>query len=92
MKRCCTLLLPPPLDSRGRGRFRQTLRRVGWRLGMLRRVTGVFLGGFLCVLALWVLVFRLVSGLYPFQLALLTTGLENEEITLVRHAQMMLGK
>ncbi len=92
MKRCCAVLVPPPVDAKGRGRVRQVLRRIGWYLGMLRRVNGLFLGGFLCVLALWMLVFRLVSGLYPFQLALLTTGLEKEEIDLVRIIQQMLSK
>ena len=86
------MLVPPPVDAKGRGRVRQVLRRIGWYLGMLRRVNGLFLGGFLCVLALWMLVFRLVSGLYPFQLALLTTGLEKEEIDLVRIIQQMLSK
>ena len=92
MKRCSAVLLLSPTDDRGLGRIRQTLQRVGWYFGLLRRFSGIFLGGFLCVLALWVLVFRLVSGLYPFQLVLLTTGLESEEINLVRQVQQMLGK
>ncbi len=92
MKRCCAVLLLPPADGKGRSRILRSLRRVGWYFGMLRRVTGVFLGGFLCALSLWMLVFRLVSGLYPFQLPLLTAGLETEEINLVRQIQQMLGK
>ncbi len=92
MKRCCAVLLLPPLDDKGCGRFSRSLRRIGWYFGMLRGVSGAFLGGFLCVLSLWVLVFRLVSGLYPFQLPLLTTGLEKEEIDLVRQVQQMLGR
>ena len=92
MRRCAAVLPLPPLDERGRGGIRRAFRRVGWYFGMLRRVSGVYLGGFLCVLSLWMLIFRLVSGLYPFKLALLTTGLESEEIELVRQVQQMLGK
>ncbi len=92
IKRCCNVLALPPLDDRGRGRVCRALRRVGWYFGMLRRVSGVYLGGFLCVLSLWMLVFRLISGLYPFDLHLLTTGLEGEEVNLVRQVQQMLGK
>ncbi len=92
MKRCGAVLLLPSAGNESWGGLRRSMRRVGWYFGALRRMDGVLLGGFLCVLALWVLAFRLASGLYPFQLALLTTGLEEEEINLVRHVQQMLGK
>lgn len=63
---------------------RKRINRIGLFLGLERRGLGTALGVLLCALSLWVVGHRLVTGLYPFQLTLLTTGLEAQEAELVR--------
>lgn len=53
-------------------------------IGLFRRNIGAFLGLCLCAVCLWAVSHRLVAGLYPYQIPLLTTGLESEETEWVR--------
>lgn len=63
---------------------RRWLGRTGLALGLFRRNIGALLGLCLCAVCLWALGHRLATGLYPYQLPLLTGGLELEETELVR--------
>jgi tetratricopeptide (TPR) repeat protein len=55
-----------------------------------RRYCGVFAGMFFCVVAFWIIGYRLVLGLYPFQIELLVPGLESQEAKIVRDASSLL--
>ncbi len=58
---------------------------------LMRRYYGLLLGGFLLVLCLWILTFRIIDGLYPWQIKLLTTGLSSQEVDLVHQLQALLS-
>lgn len=60
------------------------LGRIGLYAGLYRRAIGISLGSLLCACSIWVLLYRLFFGLYPFQISLLATGLEQEELELLR--------
>jgi tetratricopeptide (TPR) repeat protein len=64
-------------------------RRIA-ALALMRRYFGLLLGGFICVFCLWVVFFRIGHTLYPWQYTLLVTGLEAEELALIREVQRML--
>ena len=65
-------------------------RRMAY-ISLLRRYYGVVLGGFVCVICAWVIVYRLLMALYPAQFPLLVTGLEEEELEVVRQVQQVLA-
>ncbi|HRZ18166.1 MAG TPA: hypothetical protein P5141_11445, partial [Candidatus Hydrogenedentes bacterium] len=77
-----------PEEFRGRlaaaGGARRRLAGAGLAVGFFRRNIGALLGLFLCAVCVWALAHRLASGLYPYQIPLLATGLESEETELVR--------
>jgi len=58
-------------------------RRIAY-LAFLRRYFGVLLGLFLCTVSLWAIAYRVATGLYPWQLEVLVTGLGTEEAELVQ--------
>ncbi|HPO13926.1 MAG TPA: hypothetical protein PLI09_10810 [Candidatus Hydrogenedentes bacterium] len=57
---------------------------------LIRRYFGILLGGFLCVVCIWCVAYRLGAGVYPMQLELLVTGLETMELDTVRRVQELL--
>ena len=59
-------------------------------IALIRRYYGIVLGGFLCVVCVWVIGYRVVVSLYPMQLALLTSGLEEQELAMIRQVQEFL--
>lgn len=63
---------------------RRWLAGTGLAIGLFRRNIGALLGLCLCAVCLWAVSHRLATGLYPYQIPLLTTGLESEETDLVR--------
>ncbi|MBX7256660.1 MAG: hypothetical protein K1Y02_09890 [Candidatus Hydrogenedentes bacterium] len=60
-------------------------------LSVFRRYLGILLGLTIISVSAWVVVFRIVSSLYPWQIGLLSTGLSGEEIETVQHALSLLG-
>lgn len=70
--------LEPALDSPARRRARAQAY-----LALMRRYYGVLMGFTLCAICAWTIAFRSVTGLYPWQLKLLTSGLTEEEMQLV---------
>lgn len=64
-------------------------RRMAY-VSLIRRYYGILLGGFLLVLCVWIIVYRISEGLYPTQLPLLVSGLEDQELELVRQVQRLL--
>jgi hypothetical protein len=64
-------------------------RRIA-SISMLRRMFGILAGSFVVTVFLWALFFRMLRGLYPLQTDLLVTGLQIEEISIVRQIQEML--
>jgi len=58
---------------------------------LLRRYYGVTLGLLLCMISLWVVSYRVIFALYPWQVGLLTTGLTDEEVRVVTQALAILG-
>jgi hypothetical protein len=65
-------------------------RRVAY-VSFMRRYYSLLLGGFLCILCLWVIGFRIFEGTYPTQLKILSTGLLNEELIVVRQVLELLS-
>ena len=59
---------------------------------LLRRYYGVTLGLLLCMISLWVVSYRVIFALYPWQVELLTTGLTEEEVRVVTQALAILAK
>lgn len=61
-------------------------------LSLSRRYYGLTLGIYICLICAWAVSFRMVSGLYPelIQWKLLTPGLLDEEIEVVREAIALL--
>jgi hypothetical protein len=66
-------------------RTARTWHRTAY-LSLLRRFLGVQIGLLLAGACSWVIVFRLVTGLYPWQFEVLATGLTGEETNVVRSA------
>ena len=64
-------------------------RRMAY-VSLMRRYYGIVFGALICVVCIWVVGFRLMTSLYPMQLQLLVTGLEAEELVLVRQVQALL--
>jgi len=56
-----------------------------------RRYYGTLLGLLLCVISVWIILYRVVFSIYPFQVELLTPGLETQELEVVKQALSMLG-
>jgi len=69
-------------DDRVLQAARKCRRNAG--ISLMRRYYGILLGAFLCVTALWCVLYRVFVSLYPWQVALLSTGLAQEEEALVR--------
>lgn len=80
--------LPRPVDSAQQETPKQ--RRMA-AVTLMRRYFGILFGGYLAALCLWLLLYRIMSGLFPVQLPLLVTGLENEELDIVRRVQEILA-
>ena len=60
-------------------------------LSLFRRYLGVQLGLTLISVSVWVLIFRIVGSLYPWQIELLSTGLSYEEAETVLRALSIAG-
>lgn len=60
-------------------------------LSLLRRYLGIQLGLTLISVSVWVLVFRIIVSLYPWQVDLLSTGLSGEESDLVQRMLSLLA-
>lgn len=60
-------------------------------MSMAVRYYGILSGLFACVVCAWVISYRIVMGLYPWQVELLASGLLDEEIETARRALALLG-
>jgi tetratricopeptide (TPR) repeat protein len=69
---------------------RQSRRHAA--LTLIRRYYGILFGGFLCIICLWAIGYRVLTSLYPTQLAFLTTGLEEQELAVIRQVQEFLSR
>ncbi|MCC6698266.1 MAG: hypothetical protein IT365_21765 [Candidatus Hydrogenedentes bacterium] len=74
---------PSGLDSGTLERDAQKSYRLAY-LSLLRRYMGVMFGLALLSLCVWTVAYRISSGVYPWEVELLATALESEEIALVR--------
>lgn len=80
-----TLSLPAPRTVLARHGGDPALQKpIGWArrnagVALARRYFGVLVGGTFIVLAVWVVTFRLMIGLYPDQFELLISGMEETE-------------
>lgn len=71
-------------------RHAQRARRTAY-VSMLRRYFGVVMGVYLAVFCVWMLGFRILTGLYPvLERKLLVTGLLEQEWEVVRQVQQLL--
>ncbi len=71
----------------------KALDRKGYRIAyaaLMRRYYGILLGAVPCIAALWAMLYRAAFALYPWQIELLVSGLEQEEIQVVRQALSLL--
>lgn len=71
---------------------RKDARHEYWEtyLSLQRRFFGVALGLFLCSLSTWVVTYRLMTSLYPWQVKLLASGLAGQETLVVEQALALL--
>lgn len=60
-----------------RGLVKSMRRRAA--ICLQRRYFGILVGTFLTTFAIWVLIYRIATSLYPWQIQLLTSGLSEEE-------------
>lgn len=58
---------------------------------LLRRYMGVQAGSLLVIVCIWCVAYRIAADTYPFQMELLTTGLETETTNLIRDIQAHLS-
>ncbi|MCX5770167.1 MAG: hypothetical protein NTZ09_07845, partial [Candidatus Hydrogenedentes bacterium] len=56
----------------------------------LRRYYGVQFGLLLATISIWVIGYRVLRSLYPWQLEILTTGMGNEEMAVIRVVMSLL--
>jgi len=81
-----------PSDTRGGTEANPPSRR--WFMqayaSYWRRYYGALLGSLLCVISVWIILYRVVLSLYPFQVELLTPGLETQELEVVQQALSLL--
>lgn len=68
---------------------RRAYRRV--YVAFVVRYFGLLIGGFVCTACLWLMLYRAVSGLYPWQINLLASGLVERELDTVKQAIAVLG-
>jgi len=85
-----TVLQRLPAERRGglsevRSRYRAVY------VSLVKRNLGVQLGITLCVLSVWIIAYRIAVGTYPWMMPLLITGMEPEEIALIRSIIATLG-
>ena len=85
----CTHLATEPYYETKLLEARACRRRSYLSLGT--RLAGKLLGCYLIVCCVWVLGFRIATGLYPTDVKLLLPGFENETVALIRsiHAQLL---
>jgi len=66
----------------------------GWRrivyVSFMHRYYGILCGLLLCVISFWAIGYRVSFSLYPWQIELLTTGLQQEEAQAVQEATALL--
>jgi hypothetical protein len=66
----------------------------GWKrivyISFMRRYYGILCGLLLCVISFWAIGYRVSFSLYPWQIELLTTGLQQEEAQAVQEATALL--
>ncbi len=68
--------------------------RVAYRrayASMMVRYFNVLTGLYICAACVWIVGFRVLTGLYPLQMSLLTSGLIDEEIEAVKAALVILS-
>ncbi|MCC6152730.1 MAG: hypothetical protein IT367_03180 [Candidatus Hydrogenedentes bacterium] len=85
-----TVLQRLPAERRGelpgvRARYRAAY------VSLVKRNLGVQFGITLCVLCIWIIAYRIAVGAYPWMMTLLITGMEEEELALVRSIIATLG-
>jgi hypothetical protein len=92
------LTLPSPetvlqrLPAERRGELAEVRRRYRATFASLvKRYLGVQLGLTLCALSMWVIAYRVFVATYPWMLPLLITGMESEEIAMIRRIIASLG-
>lgn len=77
-------------DQRGEiGQIRKRYRMA--YVSLVKRYLGVQLGLTLCVLCIWIITYRIFVATYPWMWSLLVTGMETEEIDLIRNIVATLG-
>jgi len=73
-------------------RIRLPLRRyIGIYGCLLRRYAGVLLGGLVITVCVWMLTYRIASGLYPFQMSLIPCGVGMETNLLIEEVRHYLA-
>lgn len=79
-----------PVELRSETKLIREKYRAAY-LSLVKRHFGVVLGLGLSVVSVWVLVYRIVVGAFPWMIPLLATGLEAEELGTVRSVLQSLG-
>ncbi len=76
---------PPAPQDDARRKYRKAY------LSLLRRYLGILLGAGLSVMCAWTVGYRILEAVYPWEVELLATGLNEQEAELVRHILASLG-
>ena len=79
-----------PADRRGELREVRARYRAAY-VSLVKRNLGVQFGITLCVFSIWVISYRIAVGAYPWMMPLLITGMEQEELGLIRSVIASLG-
>lgn len=85
-----TVLQRIPEDRRGEfGAIRKRYRCV--YASLVKRYLGVQFGLMLCGACIWIIAYRIIVATYPWMMPLLITGMETEEIAMIRSVLASLG-
>lgn len=85
-----TVLQRLPAERRGELSQVRSRYRTAY-VSLVKRNLGVQFGITLCVFSVWIIVYRIAVGAYPWMMPLLITGMEQEELTLIRSIVSTLG-
>ncbi len=87
-RRICEAVAPEDPDS-----IRSVVRRrrLMAYISLMRRTYGLMAGGLICVACCWMTGYRLAAAVYPTQMELLVTGLENDALKMVLRVLEMLS-
>jgi len=87
---CETLLTRLPPELRGDTSVLRKKRRAAY-LSLVKRYFGLQFGLALCAVCTWVIAYRVLTSTYPWMTRLLVSGMESQEVDIIRSILASLG-